>query len=105
MRRGCWESWPHPERRVVSGRRTATRVHMREVRGDYVAKSAGPGEALANRRYGIKGGVSAGGSQTSRVGSIEERRLRLFPNSRSRLGSAGSTVSEKNPSRRSVNRT
>jgi len=65
---------------------------MREVRGDDVAKSAGPGEALANRRYGIKGGVSAGGSQTSRVGSIEERRLRL--------GSAGSPVSEKNATRK-----
>src|SRR5215208_1773111 len=96
MRRGCWESWPHPERRVVSGRRTATRVHMREVRGDDVAKSAGPGEALANRRYGIKGGVSAGGSQTTRVGSVEERRVGPFPSSSTRLGSAGSPVSEKN---------
>jgi len=43
-----------------------------------VANSAGPGEALANRRYGIKGGVSVGGSRTG-VGSVEERRPRPFP--------------------------
>ena len=58
MRRGCWQSWPYPRRRVVSGRRTATRLHMREVRCDGVAYSAGQGEALANRRDGIKRGVS-----------------------------------------------
>src|SRR5215218_6251803 len=84
---------------MVSGRRTATRLHMREVRGDGVANSAGPGEALANRRYGIKGGVSVGGSRTG-VGSVEERRPRPFPSSSSRLGSAGSRVSEKNSSRK-----
>src|SRR5829696_7200809 len=99
LRGECWESWPYPGRCVVSGRRTATRVHMREVRGYGVANSAGPGEALANRRYGIKGGVSAGGSWTTRVGSVEERRLRPLPSSKSRLGSAGSPVSEKNSSR------
>src|SRR5829696_1502812 len=100
MRGDCWESWPYPGRHVVSGRRMATRLHMREVRGDGVANSAGPGEALANRRYGIKGGVSAGGSRTTRVGSVEERKLRPFPRSGPRLGSAGSSVSEKNSSRK-----
>src|SRR5215203_3556904 len=73
---------------------------MREVRGDGVASSAGPGEALANRRYGIKGGVSAGGSRTTRVGGVEERRVGPFPSSSTRLGSAGSPVSEKNSSRK-----
>src|SRR5215216_7645344 len=73
---------------------------MREVQGDGVANSAGQGEAaLANRRYGIKGGVSVGGSRTG-VGSVEERRPRPFPSSSSRLGSAGSRVSEKNSSRK-----
>src|SRR5215217_4974541 len=72
---------------------------MREVWGYGVANSAGPGEALANRRYGIKGGVSVGGSRTG-VGSVEERRPRPFPSSSSRLGSAGSRVSEKNSSRK-----
>src|SRR5215203_1824199 len=72
---------------------------MREVRGYGVAYSAGPGEALANRRYGIKGGVSVGGSRTG-IGSVEERRPRPFPSSSSRLGSAGSPVSEKNSSRK-----
>src|SRR5215204_5971634 len=87
MCRGA-DTEPYHSRCVVSGRRTATRVHMREVRGYGVANSAGPGEALANRRYGIKGGVSAGGSWTTRVGSVEERRLRPLPSSKSRLGSA-----------------
>src|SRR5215208_2188016 len=98
LRGDCWQSWPYPRWHVVSGRRTATRLHMREVRGDGVAYSAGPGEALANRRYGIKGGVSVGGSRTTGVGSVEERRPRPFPSSSSRLsrlGSAGSPVSEK----------
>src|SRR5829696_2849482 len=72
---------------------------MREVRGYGVAYSAGQGEALANRRYGIKGGVSVGGSRTG-IGSVEERRPRPFPSSSSRLGSAGSPVSEKNSSRK-----
>src|SRR5215217_3934686 len=86
---------------MVSGRRTATRLHMREVRGDGVANSAEPGEALANRRYGIKGGVSVGGSPTG-VGSVEERRPRPFPSSSSRLGSAGSPVSENGKKRQHI---
>ena len=64
MQGDCWESWSYPGRHVVSGRRTATRVHMREVRSDGVGNSAVPGEALANRRYGARGGVSAVGSWT-----------------------------------------
>src|SRR5215218_907102 len=72
---------------------------MREVRGDGVANSAGPGEALANRRYGIKGGVSVGGSRTG-IGSVEERRPRPFPSSSKQLGNAGIPVSEKNSSRK-----
>src|SRR5829696_9839444 len=95
MRGDCWESWSYPGRHVVSGRQTATRLHVCEVRGDGVGNSAGPGEALANRRYGARGGVSAVGSQTTRGGSVEERRLRPFPSSGPRLGSAGSPVSEK----------
>src|SRR5215216_4935763 len=87
------KSWPYPRWHVVSGRRAATRVHVCEVRGYGVAYSAGPGEALANRRYGIKGGVSAGGSRTTRVGSVEERRLRPLPSSSPLLGSAGSPLS------------
>src|SRR5215212_8848745 len=84
---------------------------MREVWGYGVANSAGPGEALANRRYGIKGGVSVGGSRTG-VGSVEERRPRPFPSrvvvrdsgvpeaQFPRIISTGSSVSEKNSSRR-----
>src|SRR5215217_295475 len=72
----CWQSWPYPGRCVVCGRRTATRVHVCEVRGDGVANSAGPAEALANRRYGIKGGVSAGGSRITGVGSVEKNSKR-----------------------------
>src|SRR5215203_3469915 len=77
---------------------------MREVRGDGVAYSTRQGEALANRRYGIKGGVSVGGSRTG-DGSVEERRPRPFPSSSSRLGSAGSPVSEKNSSRKLAEQT
>src|SRR5215216_4903417 len=78
---------------------------MREVQGDGVANSAGQGEAaLANRRYGIKGGVSVGGSRTG-VGSVEERRPRPFPSSSSRLGSAGSPFSGNNFARKLAEQT
>jgi len=76
MRGDCWESWSYPGRHVVSGRQTATRLHVCEVRGDGVANSAGPGEALANRRYGARGGVSAVERALGR--SRRKRRLRPF---------------------------
>ena len=88
MRGDCWESWPHHRRRVVSGRRTATRLHMREMRGDGVGNSAGPGEGLANRRYGARGGVSAVGSWTR--SEPQKKEAATFP----RLGNIEILVSE-----------
>src|SRR5215213_4703059 len=98
MRGDCWESWPHPRQRVVSGRRTATRLHVCEVRGDGVGNAAGPGEALANRRYGARGGVSAVGSGTRSEPQKKEAATFLdsaiskswFP----RMGFGGSLLSE-----------
>src|SRR5215211_3650947 len=98
MRGDCWESWSYPGRHVVSGRQTATRLHVCEVRGDGVGNSAGPGEALANRRYGARGGVSAVERALGR--SRRKRRLRPFLDSAiskswfPRMGFGGSLLSE-----------
>ena len=61
---------------------------MREVWGYGVDSSAGPGEALANRRYGARGGVSAVGSGTR--SEPQKKEAATFP----RLGNTEILISE-----------
>src|SRR5215208_3701346 len=83
------------------------RASMCEVRGDGVGNSAGPGEALANRRYGARGGVSAVERALGR--SRRKRRLRPFLDSAiskswfQRMGFGGSLLSETQSSQILVN--